>query len=173
MSIHSYHVPIGRVIRREVDTAVIGAILLAAAYLAMISLAPAMLAHNLLALSWQWLGLAAPLFGAAALFLTWVVAAWLAEVLGLTHLSRHWNRIVVACLYISESAPYVALIECFLSIIGALIAYSAAGATAQAQSAMIAQVAVALAASATGCGIAFVAFSLATLVSHRAGGSLS
>ena len=59
------------------------------------------------------------------------------------------------------------LLECFISIVKALLAYSDAGAGAAAQSILIANIAVALGASAVGCFVALIAHSLKAVLNHR------
>jgi hypothetical protein len=115
----------------------------------------------------EFLGFTAPIFLAAALFLVWVVSALLLDISGMSPAPRRWRGIAGGLYYVENAAPFVGLLECFISIVKALLAYSAAGATAQAQSAMIASIAVALGASAAGCFVALCAHSLRTIAAGR------
>jgi hypothetical protein len=96
-----------------------------------------------------------------------IAVALIVELAGLTDIRRRWDGIVAALFYLENAAPFVGLLECFLSIVKALMAYSDAGASASAQSVLIANIAVALGASAVGCFVALVAHSLKALLVHR------
>jgi hypothetical protein len=115
----------------------------------------------------EFLGFTAPIFFAAAIFLVWVIGALLLDMSGLSPARRRWRGIAGGLFYVENAAPFVGLLECFISIVKALLAYSAAGATPQAQSAMIASIAVALGASAAGCFVALCAHSLRMIAAGR------
>jgi hypothetical protein len=153
---------------RELDTLIAAVILLLAGWLAALSLGLQVDVVEMLRRAREFLGFTAPLFFVATLFLVWTAGALLLEVSGLAPATRRWGRIAGALYYVENAAPFVGLLECFISIVTALLAYSSAGATAQAQSAMIASIAVALGASAAGCFVALCANSLRTLVAGRA-----
>lgn len=153
--------------RREVDTLLVGGILAVALYLVFAIAGmriDAGTAHDALG---RFLGVSAPLFGAAAAFLLWVAGALLVEILGLAPTPRRWSGIAAALFYVENAAPFVGLLECFVSIVKALLAYSAAGGSAEAQSALISNIALALGASAVGCFVALCAHSLKAVVVHR------
>lgn len=154
---------------REIDTAVVAAILTVGAYLALLllgmTLSPLMTARK----AAEFLGAAGPVFLVAAAFLAWVAGALAVEVLGFSPLPRQWAPLAAILFYVENAAPFVGLLECFISIVSALLAYSAAGAGPQAQSAMLANIAIALGASAAGCFIALCAHSLKALVVYREG----
>lgn len=152
--------------RREVDSAVVGGIVAVGGYLALALTGVADLA-SVSALAQKFLGVSAPLFAAAGVFLLWVAGALIVEVTGLTDARRRWAGIASALFYLENAAPFVGLLECFMSIVKALLAYSAAGASAAAQSVLIANIAVALGASAVGCFVALIAHSLKAIIAQR------
>ena len=152
--------------RREIDSVMVGAIVAVGGYLAVAATGAAD-ATLISATAHKFLGVSAPLFVAAGLFLLWVVGALIVEVAGLTDIPRRWANVSAALFYLENAAPFVGLLECFLSIVKALLAYSDAGASAVAQSILIANIAVALGASAMGCFVALCAHSLKALLSHR------
>lgn len=152
--------------RREIDTALIGAIVGVGGFVVLsMSLGFDVVAAQ--AMAGKFLGLSAPLFAAAVLFLLWVAGALIVEIAGLTDLRRRWGGIGSALYYIENAAPFVGLLECFISIVKALLAYSEAGGSAAAQSVLIANIAVALGASAVGCFVALCAHSLKAVISGR------
>lgn len=155
------------VMRREVDTLLVVGILAFALYLAgaMAGLRMDMTAIN--ALVGRFLGFSAPAFLAAFAFIVWVSGALAAEAFGLAQTRRGWKGIAAALFYLENAAPFVGLLECFVSIVRALLAYSEAGATAAAQSVLISNIAVALGASAVGCLVALLAHSLKAVIVYR------
>jgi hypothetical protein len=155
------------VARREADTAIGAAILAVGLYLLATDFGIDFDAAAALATVHKFLGASAPLFALAALFLHWVVTALILEITGLTEIRRRWRSIEAALFYLETAAPFVGLLECFLSIVKALLAYAAAGVSVTAQSVLIANIAVALGASASGCFVALFAHSLKALLTHR------
>lgn len=153
--------------RREVDSIMVGGIMAVGVYLAVGMAGLEMDVHALAALAGKFLGVSAPLFAAAGVFLLWVCGALVVEIAGLTDIRRAWGGISSALFYLENAAPFVGLLECFISIVKALLAYSDAGASAAAQSVLIANIAVALGASAVGCFVALIAHSLKALLAHR------
>jgi len=153
--------------RREMDSVMIAVIVAVAVYIGVGMTWVAFDLDTAGALASKFLGVSAPLFAAAGAFLLWVVGALIVELAGLTDIRRRWDGIVAALFYLENAAPFVGLLECFLSIVKALMAYSDAGASASAQSVLIANIAVALGASAVGCFVALVAHSLKALLVHR------
>jgi hypothetical protein len=152
---------------REVDTLLCALILLLGIYLAAVMGGLRSDVPELVKVAREFLGFTAPVFLAAGLFIAWVSGALMLDVTGFSPAVRRWNRIAGGLYYVENAAPFVGLLECFISIVKALLAYSAAGATPQAQSAMIASIAVALGASAAGCFVALCANSLRTIVNSR------
>ncbi len=153
--------------RREIDSVMVGAIVGVGGLVAL-TMSGITDAAAVIAVAKRFLGISAPLFAAAGLFLLWVVGALLVEVSGLTTVRRRWDGISAALFYLENAAPFVGLLECFISIVKALLAYSAAGASAAAQSVLIANIAVALGASAAGCLVALIAHSLKAMLNGRA-----
>lgn len=153
--------------RREIDSLMVGGIVAVCGYLALIATGVADV-ESVAALAGKFLGVSAPLFAAAGVFLLWVAGALIVEVTGLTGVRRRWAGIANALFYVENAAPFVGLLECFLSIVKALLAYAAAGASAAAQSVLIANIAVALGASAVGCFVALIAHSLKAVITQRA-----
>lgn len=153
--------------RREIDSLMVGGIMAVGIYLAVGMAGLEFDMHSLSALAGKFLGVSAPLFAAAGLFLLWVCGALIVEVAGLTDKRRQWSGVAAALFYLENAAPFVGLLECFLSIVKALLAYSDAGASAAAQSILIANIAIALGASAVGCLVALIAHSLKAVLSHR------
>jgi len=153
--------------RREIDSAMVGAILAVGAYLAVGMTGLAVDMSTAREMAGKFLGVSAPLFAAAGLFLLWVIGALIVEIARLTEARRRWEGISSALFYLENAAPFVGLLECFISIVKALLAYSEAGASAGAQSILIANIAVALGASAVGCFVALIAHSLKALLAHR------
>jgi hypothetical protein len=153
--------------RREVDSVIVGGIVAVGCYLAMGLAGVVLDADSAWAMAAKYLGLSAPLFGAAMLFLFWVVGALIVELAGLTDMRRRWDGVAAALFYLESAAPFVGLLECFISIVKALLAYADAGASAAAQSVLIANIAVALCASAVGCFVALCAHSLKAVLAHR------
>jgi hypothetical protein len=153
--------------RREIDSLMVGGIMAVGIYLAMGMTGLEFDAQSLLGLVGKFLGVSAPLFAMAGLFLLWVCGALIVEVAGLTDVRRNWASASAALFYLENAAPFVGLLECFISIVKALLAYSEAGASAAAQSILIANIAVALGASAAGCFVALIAHSLKAVLSHR------
>ena len=154
--------------RREVDSAVVGGIVAVTGYLGF-ALAGAGDVETIRAVAAKFLGVSAPLFAVAGIFLLWVTGALIVEVAGLSLARRRWDGIASALFYLENAAPFVGLLECFLSIVKALLAYSEAGASAAAQSILIANIAVALGASAAGCFVALCAHSLKAMIAQRMG----
>ena len=152
---------------REVDTLLCAVILLLGIYLAAVISGLRIEVPEIVKGAREFLGFTAPVFLAAGLFIAWVAGALLLDLTGLSPAGRRWNGIYGGLYYVENAAPFVGLLECFISIVQALLAYSAAGATPQAQSAMIASIAVALGASAAGCFVALCANSLRMLVNGR------
>jgi hypothetical protein len=152
---------------REIDTVITTAILTVAVYLTLLLLGVKVSPLTAAQKASEFLGATGPVFLVAALFLAWVAGALAVEVLGLSTVPRHWAPLAAALFYVENAAPFVGLLECFISIVSALLAYSAAGAGPQAQSAMLANIAIALGASAAGCFIALCAHSLKALVVYR------
>ena len=152
---------------REIDTLLCTIILLLAAYLASLAAGARLDPGDTLRRAAEFLGFTAPVFFLAAAFLAWATGALLLELTGMSPLQRRWTTIAGTLFYVENAAPFVGLLECFISIVKALLAYSAAGATPQGQSAMIASIAIALGASAAGCFVALCAHSLKTIVLHR------
>lgn len=155
------------VFRREADAAMIGAIVAVGGYLVVGAAGVELSTDVAFATIQKFLGASAPLFGAAAAFLLWVVGALIVEVGGLTETRRNWRGIDAALFYLENAAPFVGLLECFLSIVKALLAYAAAGVSVTAQSVLISNIAVALGASAAGCFVALFAHSLKAVLAHR------
>jgi hypothetical protein len=155
------------VIWREVDTLLCAIILLLVSYLGALAGGIRFDPIDAMRKAAEFLGYTAPVFSLAGFFLLWVAGALMLEITGLAPVRRRWNGIAAALYYVENAAPFVGLLECFISIVKALLAYSAAGATAQAQSAMIASIAVALGASAAGCFVALCGHSFRALVVHR------
>jgi hypothetical protein len=158
------------VVRREADTLMVGAIVGVGAYL-LIALGADLTTDTVLATVRKFLGISAPLFALALGFLLWVVGALIVEISGLSDMRRNWRGIDAALFYLENAAPFVGLLECFISIVKALLAYSAAGINVSAQSVLIANIAVALGASAAGCFVALFAHSMKALLAHRMDGS--
>lgn len=152
--------------RREIDSAVVGGIIAVGGYLALVMTGAGDL-DSIAAMAAKFLGVSAPLFAAAGAFLLWVAGALIVEVTGLSDARRRWAGIASALFYLENAAPFVGLLECFMSIVKALLAYSAAGASAAAQSVLIANIAVALGASAVGCFVALIAHSLKAVIAQR------
>lgn len=159
--------PLLAAIWREVDTLLCALILLLGVYLASLAGGLRMDIPELAKRASEFLGFTAPVFLVAGLFLAWVAGALLLDLTGFAPRGRRWTGIAGGLYYVENAAPFVGLLECFISIVKALLAYSAAGATAQAQSAMIASIAVALGASAAGCFVALCAHSLRMLAAAR------
>lgn len=153
--------------RREIDSLMVGGIVAVGGYLAL-AVAGVPDLPSVTAMAAKFLGVSAPLFAAAGVFLLWVAGALIVEVTGLSDVRRRWAGIAGALFYVENAAPFVGLLECFLSIVKALLAYSAAGASAAAQSVLIANIAVALGASAVGCFVALIAHSLKAVITQRA-----
>lgn len=153
--------------RREIDSVVIGVIAAVGCYLSvrMTGFNPDF--GTVQAMSAKFLGMSAPLFAAAGIFLLWVIGALVVEIGGLTDVRRRWDGVAAALFYLENAAPFVGLLECFISIVKALLAYSEAGASAAAQSVLISNIAVALCASAVGCFVALLAHSLKAVLTHR------
>ena len=154
--------------RREIDSVVVGGIVAVSGYLAF-ALSGIVDMETVGTLARKFLGVSAPLFAAAGVFLLWVTGALVVEVAGLSSARRRWDGIASALFYLENAAPFVGLLECFLSIVKALLAYSEAGASAAAQSVLIANIAVALGASAVGCFVALCAHSLKAIIAQRMG----
>lgn len=152
--------------RREIDSVMVGAIFGLGIYLAITMSGLADMA-TISTMAGKFLGVSAPLFAAAGAFLLWVVGALIVEVAGLTDVRRKWAGVSSALFYLENAAPFVGLLECFISIVKALLAYSDAGASAAAQSVLISNIAIALGASAVGCFVALCAHSLKALLAHR------
>ena len=153
--------------RREIDSLMVGGIMAVGAYLALGLTGLGLDASSLSAMAGKFLGVSAPLFAAAGIFLLWVCGALVVELAGLTDARRRWSGVAAALFYLENAAPFVGLLECFLSIVQALLAYSDAGANAASQSILIANIAVALGASAVGCFVALIAHSLKAVLTHR------
>ncbi len=153
--------------RREIDSLMVGGIMAVGVYLAAGMTGLEFDMQNLSTMAGRFLGVSAPLFAAAALFLLWVCGALIVELAGLTETKRRWSGVAAALFYLENAAPFVGLLECFISIVKALLAYSDAGANAASQSILIANIAVALGASAVGCFVALIAHSLKALLTHR------
>jgi hypothetical protein len=153
--------------RREIDSLMVGGIMAVGAYLALGLTGLGLDAGDLSAMAGKFLGVSAPLFAAAGIFLLWVCGALIVEIAGLTDVRRRWSGVAAALFYLENAAPFVGLLECFLSIVQALLAYSDAGANAASQSILIANIAVALGASAVGCFVALIAHSLKAVLTHR------
>ncbi|MGE4063085.1 MAG: MotA/TolQ/ExbB proton channel family protein [Rhodospirillaceae bacterium] len=153
--------------RREIDSVMVGGIMAVGVYLALGVTGLDLDAGSLSALAGKFLGISAPLFAAAGAFLLWVCGALVVELAGLTDARRRWDGIAAALFYLENAAPFVGLLECFISIVKALLAYADAGASAAAQSVLIANIAVALGASAVGCFVALIAHSLKAVLNHR------
>jgi hypothetical protein len=153
--------------RREIDSIMVGGIMAVGVYLALGLTGLDLDAGSLSAMAGKFLGVSAPLFAAAGVFLLWVCGALIVETAGLTDMRRRWDGIAAALFYLENAAPFVGLLECFISIVQALLAYSDAGASAAAQSILIANIAVALGASAVGCFVALIAHSLKAVLTHR------
>jgi hypothetical protein len=153
--------------RREVDSLMVGGIMAVGIYLVAGMSGLPFDVQSLSATAGKFLGVSAPLFAAAGLFLLWVCGALIVELAGLTDTKRRWSGIAAALFYLENAAPFVGLLECFISIVKALLAYSDAGASAASQSVLIANIAVALGASAVGCFVALIAHSLKAVLSHR------
>jgi hypothetical protein len=152
--------------RREIDSVVVGGIVAVGAYVA-VAMTGTVDFDVITATARKFLGVSAPLFAAAGLFLLWVIGALIVETAGLSTVRRRWGGVAAALFYLENAAPFVGLLECFLSIVKALLAYSEAGASAAAQSVLIANIAVALGASAGGCFVALCAHSLKAVLAHR------
>jgi hypothetical protein len=153
--------------RREIDSAMMGGIVAVGAYLGISMTGVDFDPSTAAAMASKFLGVSAPLFAAAGVFLLWVVGALIVEIAGLSDIRRRWDGVSAALFYLENAAPFVGLLECFISIVNALLAYAAAGASAAAQSVLIANIAVALGASAVGCFIALCAHSLKAALAHR------
>jgi hypothetical protein len=153
--------------RREIDSIMVGGIMAVGVYLALGLTGLDLDAGSLSAMAGKFLGVSAPLFAAAGVFLLWVCGALIVETAGLTDMRRRWQGVAAALFYLENAAPFVGLLECFISIVKALLAYSDAGASAAAQSILIANIAVALGASAVGCFVALIAHSLKAVLTHR------
>ena len=156
---------------REVDTLVVTAMLAVGVYLALSAIGVQIDPHTTSRKAAEFLGVTGPVFLIAGAFLAWVAGALVVEMFSLTAAPRNRAPLAAALFYVENAAPFVGLLECFISIVSALLAYSAAAAGPQAQSAMIANIAVALGASAAGCFIALCAHSLKTVVMYRDGGA--
>jgi hypothetical protein len=156
------------ILLREIDSALVGGIVAAVLYFALAQAGMRPDPEAVRAALGRFLGVSAPLFGAAAAFLLWVSGALLVETLSLAEAPRRWTGIAAALFYVENAAPFVGLLECFVSIVKALLAYSAAGGTTAAQTVLISNIAVALGASAAGCFVALCAHSLKAVVVHRA-----
>ena len=152
--------------RREIDSVMVGGIVAVGGYLAVAMAGVADFA-TVSAMARKFLGVSAPLFAIAGVFLLWVIGALIVDVAGLSSARRRWTGIASALFYLENAAPFVGLLECFLSIVKALLAYSEAGASAAAQSVLIANIAVALGASAVGCFVALCAHSLKAIIAQR------
>jgi len=152
--------------RREIDSLMLGAIVGVGGYLALAMTGVAD-ATTIVAIGKKFLGVSAPLFAVAGIFLLWVVGALIVEVVGLTNMRRRWDGVAAALFYLENAAPFVGLLECFISIVKALLAYSESGVNAAAQSVLIANIAVALGASAAGCFVALCAHSLKAMIGNR------
>lgn len=153
--------------RREIDSLMVGGIMALGVYLAAGMTGLEFDMQSLSAMAGKFLGVSAPLFAAAGLFLLWVCGALIVEIAGLTDTKRRWSGVAAALFYLENAAPFVGLLECFISIVKALLAYSDAGASAASQSVLIANIAVALGASAVGCFVALIAHSLKAVLTHR------
>jgi hypothetical protein len=152
---------------REIDTLLAGAILAATLYIVG-ALAGMPVNLDLAAKTInRFLGFSAPLFAAAACVLLWTTGALIVEMLGLGGENRKWTGVAAVLNYIENAAPFVGLLECFVSIVKALLAYADAGGSASAQAILIANIAVALGASAAGCFVALGAHSLKAVIVHR------
>lgn len=156
-----------KIARREADTIMVAAIIVVGVYLLVAALGGETRADVVLPMMQKFLGVSAPLFASAIAFLLWVVGAVIVEIAKLTDIRRGWRGIDAALFYLENAAPFVGLLECFLSIVKALLAYSAAVINVTAQSMLIANIAVALGASAAGCFVALFAHSLKALLAHR------
>jgi hypothetical protein len=152
--------------RREIDSVVVGGIVAVGGYLA-VAMSGVVDMAVIAATAHKFLGVSAPLFAAAGVFLLWVIGALIVEVSGISSVRRRWDSVAAALFYLENAAPFVGLLECFLSIVKALLAYSEAGVSAAAQSVLIANIAVALGASAVGCFVALCAHSLKAVLAHR------
>ena len=159
--------PLFAILWREIDTLLCAIILLLGLYLGSIMGGLSADLPELARNASKFLGFTAPVFLVAGLFLAWVTGALMVDLSGFAPRGRRWTGIAGGLYYIENAAPFVGLLECFISIVKALLAYSSAGATPQAQSAMIAGIAVALGASAAGCFVALCGHSLRTLVVSR------
>lgn len=155
------------VLWREMDTVLLVAILAVGIYLVCAVAGIRVDFVSARAAIGKFLGFSAPVFIAAIAFLAWVAGALAIEVLGFTSALRSWSGIAAMLFYVENVAPFVGLLECFISIVRALLAYSELGASAQAQSVLIANIAVALGASAVGCFVALLAHSLKAVVDYR------
>lgn len=155
------------VLHREVDTLLVGGIVAVALYFASALAGMRPDPETVRTALGRFLGVSAPLFGAAAGFLLWVTGALLMETMGFATTSRRWAGIAAAIFYVENAAPFVGLLECFVSIVKALLAYSAAGGAVAAQPVLISNIAIALGASAVGCFVALCAHSLKAVVVHR------
>lgn len=153
--------------RREIDSLMVGGIMAVGIYLAIGMTWLEFDVSSLSAMAGRFLGVSAPLFAAAGVFLLWVCGALVVEIAGLTEAKRRWSGVAAALFYLENAAPFVGLLECFISIVKALLAYSDAGASAASQSVLIANIAVALGASAVGCFVALIAHSLKAVLTHR------
>jgi hypothetical protein len=155
------------VVWREIDTLLAGAILAAALYIvvALVGM-PVNFDQAAKAIN-RFLGFSAPLFAAAGVVLLWSAGALIVEMLGLGGERRAWTGVAAVLNYIENAAPFVGLLECFVSIVKALLAYADAGGSAAAQAILIANIAVALGASAAGCFVALGAHSLKAVIVHR------
>src|SRR4051812_694667 len=81
-----------QVSRREIDSAMVGAIIAVGGYLAVAATGLVDTA-TASAMARKFLGVSAPLFAAAGLFLLWVVGALVVELAGLTDVRRRWDGI--------------------------------------------------------------------------------
>lgn len=152
---------------REVDSLLAGGILAAAIYI-VAALAGMPVNLDLVAKTInRFLGVSAPLFAIAGMVLLWIAGALVTEMLGLGGENRKWSGIAAVLFYLENAAPFVGLLECFISIVKALLAYADAGGTAPAQAILISNIAIALGASAAGCFVALCAHSLRAVVIHR------
>lgn len=156
-----------QILRREVDTILVAAILAVGGYLVARAAGLWAGAGTASPGMGRFLGPSAPAFGAAGLLLLWVTGALAVELSGITQICRQWGAIAAALFYVENAAPFVGLLECFISIVKALLAYSAAGGSARAQPELIANIAIALGASAIGCFVALCAHSLKAVVAYR------
>lgn len=154
--------------KREVDTLLIGGLILAAAVLLAGSVFGSIDLDLIRHVAWHYLGWTAPIFASGACFLLWTAAALVTEWLGIGP-PRNWTAVASGCTYAVEIFPYLSLVATFVSIIRALQAYAVAGPTLAAQATMIEHVAIGLGTSAAGCAAAFLAYTLNWLIGRRGG----